>query len=454
MISPSFNKKIKVSVKRIQEQVIRSIMPPALFAVAVYFAGSKRFVQYFPGATQKGLTCSAVMGGAAVFGANVAHKKGNAEWKRAGMIIGALALSTTLRPYAAKVLLRRVDLNFKASFRFALVEGFIVGSVEIFVIGMRPVPQPQRPRPERNREIQESLELGGITAIEMLQETHKIRGFDKRVQGPWLLDQMQETCRGKAFCVGSIITNLNCDHLDLGSLLAGDRPTPTVMLVDNGDYYSVVVYEPNEKWIYCYNPVSTDQSLSEKKVIDKMQELFTVDGTIRNKNTSEKALEDWSSAFRSVYFLEHFLQGSSMDNVDDARLPLKSLARRLDVYYKFLYGSQCSIPEGSQLYFEELDGESVEALKDRMQGACTSGWDDAEKFASQIECILVKLWETEQKRPGTFTNFAGEMNDFTEGERDFLNTVLDEIGGQKGAIVNRLHGAYFDLYGKTIDPTL
>jgi hypothetical protein len=380
-------------------------------------------------------------------------KKGDAEWKRAGLIIGALALSTTLRPYVAKVLLRRVDLNFTASFRLALIEGFIVGSVEIFVIGMRPVPQPQRPRPERNKKIHESLELGGITVIEMLQEPHKIRGFDKKVQGPWFLAQIREHCRGKAYCANSIITNLNRDHLDLGPLLAGDRPTPTVMLVDNGDYYSVVVYEPSEKWIYCYNPVSTNQSLSETKVIDKMQELFTVGGTTRNENTSQKVLEGWSSAFRVAYFLEHFLQGSSMDNVDDARLPLESLARRLDVYYKFLYSSQCSIPEDSQPYFEALEGESVEALKDRMQGACTNGWDDAPKFASQIECILVKLWETEQKSPGTFTGFAGEMNNFTVDERGFLSEILEDIGRQKGAIVNRLQGAYFDLYGKTIDPT-
>ena len=442
-------------MRRIQEQIIRSVLPPAFFAVAVYFAGSNRLVRYFPGATQKGLAYSAAMGSVAVIGANLAHKKSDSEWKRVGLVIGGLALSTILRPYVAKALLRRIDLNFKASFRFALLEGLIVGGVEIYVIGKRPLLPSLREHPSRNREINESLELGGISIIEMLQDTHKIRGFDKKVQGPWLLDQIQELCRGKALCVGSIITASNRERLDLAALLAGDRPIPTVMLVDNGDYYSVVVYEPNEKWVYCYDPVSTDQSPNEQKVIVKMQELFTVYGVIRNKNTSQKVLEDWSSAFRVTYFLEHFLEGASMDNVDNARLPLKSLARRLDVYYHFLYDSQCSIPEGWQLFYDgALEGQSVEQLKNLMQNACKNGWDDAPKFTNQIKCILVKLWAMEQEKRGTFTNFVREMREFTEGEREFLGTILGEIEGKKGAIVNRLNEAYFSLYGQTIDPTV
>ncbi|QVL55859.1 MAG: hypothetical protein KFB95_01250 [Simkaniaceae bacterium] len=440
-------------MSRVQEQVIRSIMPPALFAAAVYFAGSNRLIQYLPGATRKGLGCSAAMSGLAVIGGNLAHKKSDPEWKRAGLIIGGLALSSILTPYIAKGLLRRVDLNFKASFRFALVEGLIVGGVEIYVIGRRPLPAPPREHPPRDRKINESLELGGISEIEMLQDPHKIRGFDKRVQGPWLLGQIQETCRGKAFCVGTIIADANRERLDLDALLAGARLIPTVMLVDNGDYYSVVVYEPNEKWIYCYNPVSTDQSPNEQKVVGKMQELFEVYGVIHNKSTSQKVLEDWSSAFRVAYFLEHFLEGSSMDNVDAARLPLKSLARRLDVYYHFLYDSQCSIPEDWQLFYDgALEGQSVEQLKNLMQNACKNGFGDMEKFSNQIQCILVKLWAMEQEKRGTFTEFARAMREFTEGERAFLNMILEDVGRTKGAIVNRLNEAYFSEYGKTIDP--
>lgn len=428
-------------------------MPPALFAAAVYFAGSNRLIQYLPGATRKGLGCSAAMSGLAVIGGNLAHKKSDPEWKRAGLIIGGLALSSILTPYIAKGLLRRVDLNFKASFRFALVEGLIVGGVEIYVIGRRPLPAPPREHPPRDRKINESLELGGISEIEMLQDPHKIRGFDKRVQGPWLLGQIQETCRGKAFCVGTIIADANRERLDLDALLAGARLIPTVMLVDNGDYYSVVVYEPNEKWIYCYNPVSTDQSPNEQKVVGKMQELFEVYGVIHNKSTSQKVLEDWSSAFRVAYFLEHFLEGSSMDNVDAARLPLKSLARRLDVYYHFLYDSQCSIPEDWQLFYDgALEGQSVEQLKNLMQNACKNGFGDMEKFSNQIQCILVKLWAMEQEKRGTFTEFARAMREFTEGERAFLNMILEDVGRTKGAIVNRLNEAYFSEYGKTIDP--
>lgn len=96
-------------------------MPPALFFVVVYFAGSKRLLQYFPEATQEGLAYSAAMGSVAVIGANLAHKKGDAEWKRAGLVIRALALSSILRPEVAKTLIGRADLNLKASFRFALI---------------------------------------------------------------------------------------------------------------------------------------------------------------------------------------------------------------------------------------------------------------------------------------------------------------------------------------------
>jgi hypothetical protein len=99
-----------------------------------------------------------------------------------------------------------------------------------------------------------------------------------------------------------------------------------------------------------------------------------------------------------------------------------------------------------------LEGSSVGQLKDLMQNACTNGFGDVEKFSNQIQCILVKLWETEQNSRGTFTNFAREMRAFTEGERGFLNMILEDVGRTKGAIVNRLNEAYFSEYGQTIDP--
>lgn len=89
-------------MSRVQEQTIRSMAPPALFFVAAYFAGSKRLVQYFSGATPKGLAYSAAIGSVAVIGGNWAHKKGDGEWKRAGFVIGGLALSTILRPPCGK----------------------------------------------------------------------------------------------------------------------------------------------------------------------------------------------------------------------------------------------------------------------------------------------------------------------------------------------------------------
>lgn len=437
---------------------MRSMAPPALFFVAVYFAGSKRLVQYFPGATPEGLAYSAAMGSVAVIGGNLAHKKGDAEWKRAGFIIAGLALSTILRPHVAKALIGRADLNLKASFRLAIVEGVLVGGVEMYVMSRGPS---QLPRDSvRNKEIHESRVLGGISIHEMNRDAHQIRGFDKMVQEPWLLKQAQELCRGKAFCVDAIINVSLHEILDLDLLLSENtEKTPTVMVVNCKNHYSIVVYEPTEKRIYRFNSLTTEVNVYEQKVIDAMQRLFPVDEVICNKKTPQKGVDGWRCAFEVLYFLEHFLAGSSMDNVDAAPLPMESLARRLDVYYNFLKGVQCAIPKSHRMYFDVvLDDKPVKQLKNFMQNACTNGWVKKSEGSSvlehqkQIECILIKLWMMEQKKRGTFQEFVDEMGEFTTNQRRFLDGALNRIDWAREAISGHFRHVYYETMRHPISP--
>jgi len=445
-------------MSRVQEQTIRSVVPPALFFVVVYFAGSKRLLQYFPEATQKGLAYSAAMGSVAVIGANLAHKKGDAEWKRAGLVIGALALSTILRPDVAKTLIGRADLNLKASFRFALIEGVLVCGVEMYVIN-RGAPNPPGDS-MRDKVIHESRGLGGISVGEMNRDLFQIRGFDKLVQEPWLLKQAQELCRGKAFCVDSILNISLHEILNLDLLLSENTEnTPTLMIINCKNHYSIVVYEPTEKRIYRFNSLATEVNVYEQKVIDAMQRLFTVDEIICNKKTSQKEVDGWSCAFRVLYFLEHFLAGSSMDNVDAAPLPAESLARRLEVYYNCLKDVQCAIPKGFTMFIDVvLDDKSEKQLKHIMQNSCTNGWvkksegGSVLEYQKQIECILIKLWMMEQKKQGTFKNFVDEMGDFTTNQRRFLDGTLTRINWSREALSNRFLSVYYETTGHPVSP--
>jgi len=445
-------------MSRIQEQSMRSLVPPALFFLAVYFAGSKRLIQYFPGATQKGLAYSAAMGSVAVVGANLAHEKGDAEWKRAGLVIGALALSTIMSPHLVKELVGCADLNLKASFRFAIIEGVIVGGVEMYVSN-RELPQPPKDS-MRDKEIHERRTLGGISLIEMNRDKYQIRGFDKMVQEPWLLQQVGELCREKAFCVDTIINSSLHDLLDLDRLFSENtQEIPTVMVVNCKSHYSIVVYEPTEHRIYRFNSLTTEVNVYEQKVIDAMQKLFPVEKTVCNKRTSQKDVDGWSCAFRVLYFLEHFLAGSSMDNVDAAPLPAESLARRLEVYYDFLNGVQCAIPERFKIFFDfVLEDKSEKQLKTLMQNACTNGWVKKDimantiEFEKQIECILIKLWMREQKKRGRFQVFVYEMYDFTTSQRRFLDGVLNRIDWSREAISTRFREVYYEIQGHAISP--
>ena len=115
-------------MSRIENQSLRILAPPLLFIGASWLAGSTRLIQYFPGASQKSLVLSAVLGGATVVGSELIRER--CDLNRLVCVIAAIALSTIVSPYAAKALNGGAKMTLQASLRFAVVEAAIAGGFE------------------------------------------------------------------------------------------------------------------------------------------------------------------------------------------------------------------------------------------------------------------------------------------------------------------------------------
>jgi len=309
----------------------------------------------------------------------------------------------------------------------------------------------------------EDLSLGDIPIAEMNRDPYKIRGFDKMVQQPWLEKQLAVLCTGRAHFVPGGITDDYRHLLDLDKLLTENKePIPTVMLINNKRHYSIVVYDPNTKKVYCFNSLSTTGNPLEKKVIQKMQELFEVGEVVLNKKAHQLEADGWSCAFRVMRFLEHFFGGSSMEDINATPIPQEVLARKLSDYYHFLADEFVKPPEDFQLFMDvTLQDKTVAGLRNMMQAACRKGCVkklDAESFLDnqrQIECILIKLWLMEQEKPGTFVGFVQEMGKgiaFKPNQRRFLDQALRKMEWTREAIVNQLYNTYFAETRHAISP--
>jgi hypothetical protein len=316
----------------------------------------------------------------------------------------------------------------------------------------------------RGKPIREDLSLGDISLVEMHSDPYKIRGFDKMVQQPWLEKQLEALCLGKAHFVPVGITDEDQELLDLDELLTENQePIPTVMLINNKRHYSIVVYDPRDKKVYCFNSLSTVGNPLEQKVIQKMEALFEVEEVVRNKAAHQLKADGWSCAFRVMRFLEHFLDGASMEDFDRAPIPEQVLARKLSVYYHFLAEEFVKPPVGFEMFFNiTLDDRTVIQLRNLLQTACRKGWEKKEEEASfltnqqQIECILIKLWLMEQKQPGVFREFVNEMGKgqaiFSSNQRNFLSQALTRMEWTREAIVNLFTSTYFKETGEPISP--
>ncbi|MGE0832770.1 MAG: hypothetical protein AB7N99_08990 [Simkaniaceae bacterium] len=313
----------------------------------------------------------------------------------------------------------------------------------------------------RSKPIVEDRTLGDITVEEMNQDPYKIRGFDKMVQGPWLQKQLRDYCQGKASFVDAVICQDMIRFLDLDhALTENEDGLPKIVLINNKMHYSVVVYDPADQHIYRFNSLSTEVNPLEEQVINKMKALLPVQGeVVSNQRPHQKDADGWSCAFRVKYFVEHFLNGSGMDDFDAAPLPPESLARRLSAYYHFLKDEMTKIPQEFVLFYQvSLDEKTPQVLKNLLKIACRNGHQAKQELRKiteargQITCILVKLWELEQQTPGSMLDCVKEMGDFNDNQRRFLDGTLNQMDWQREGISGLFRQVYLDYHKHVISP--
>lgn len=115
----------------------RAFINTATFISIAVLVGSTRLIQYFPGASTKGLLLSAGLGSTTVLGNELLFSEKGSDQNRCICVIACLALSAILTPTVAKKLTGRTDLNLRASFRFACIEAGIFGVLEALTKGQK-----------------------------------------------------------------------------------------------------------------------------------------------------------------------------------------------------------------------------------------------------------------------------------------------------------------------------
>ena len=115
---------------RIERQDVMTYGTPLLFVAAAFLAGSKRLIKHFPGASQKGLLFSAALGSVGVIASGLKNSGEGSDYDRRVYTIAGLAITAIAAPALAKTLLGRSDLNFRASLRFAFIQGLVFGAVD------------------------------------------------------------------------------------------------------------------------------------------------------------------------------------------------------------------------------------------------------------------------------------------------------------------------------------
>ena len=116
-------------MSQVQNNVLHNFVQPALFLGAVFFAGSSRNIQYFPGASKGGLFLSAGLGTALALGSQkIASDKETAQ-ESFFRVSASLVLGAAIAPFAAKALKGRVELSFLSSLRMAGVELVLAAAV-------------------------------------------------------------------------------------------------------------------------------------------------------------------------------------------------------------------------------------------------------------------------------------------------------------------------------------
>lgn len=109
-------------MSQVQNNVLHNFIQPALFMTAAYFAGTKRFIETFPGATQNGLLLSAGIGSVFALGSQKFSDDTETPYHSLARAVISLALGAIVAPYAAKALKGRADITLPAALRLTLLE--------------------------------------------------------------------------------------------------------------------------------------------------------------------------------------------------------------------------------------------------------------------------------------------------------------------------------------------
>ena len=305
-----------------------------------------------------------------------------------------------------------------------------------------------------------------ISEEELYQDSPNVRGFDKLVQETWLAEQIKKLCGDRAYFVDRI-TDESCELLDLPKLFAKNpapKTLPSVMLVNYHQHFSVVVYQPTDQKVRCFNSLSGSVNPIEKQVIGAMKKYFTVTGNLRNQHCpqKEKEGEGWSCAFQVLYFLENFLRGDALSTIDASPQPKKEVARRFSSYFSFLKAELVKIPEGYEIFYNSvLEGKPLTQLATLLTTQCKNGWlaQDGEnqkevtKCSTRVECILIKLWELQEEDDDktVFPTFIQQL-DLTKSQRRFLDKAVGKIQWSREAISNLFFETYLQVKGGPVSP--
>lgn len=120
----------RFSRNQTKNHMARTFGIPVLFAVAAYFAGTERCIQYFPGATRKSLLCAAGLSGVGVVGSGMILSDQESERRRRICIAVGLILSGLITHYGFKK-----TLPLETALRFAAVEAAVVVAAEALTSG-------------------------------------------------------------------------------------------------------------------------------------------------------------------------------------------------------------------------------------------------------------------------------------------------------------------------------